>query len=59
MRELLAHGADPNYRTVYAGWRPLHFAAWNDRAIIALDLIEAGAEKDAQVSLSFARLHLK
>lgn len=49
VRELLALGADPNYRTVYAGWRPLHYAAWNDRAGIALDLIAAGADKDAQV----------
>ncbi len=51
VRELLQLGADPNYLTVYAGWRPLHYAAWNDFPSIALELIKAGADKDKQVSV--------
>ena len=33
MKELLELGADPNYLTVYAGWRPLHYAAWADHPV--------------------------
>jgi len=27
-QELLDLGADANYRTIYCGWRPIHYAAW-------------------------------
>ena len=60
VRELLSIGADPNYRTVYAGWRPIHYAAWNDRPSIATLLINAGALKDVQVdSKSFCPIRTK
>jgi len=56
--ELLALGADPNYLTIFGGWRPLHYAAWNDRPKIALQLIEAGAWKDVQNDDGQTALHL-
>ena len=28
--------SDPNYLTVYAGWRPLHYAAWADHPVCHL-----------------------
>ena len=58
VRELLARGADPDYLTAYAGWRPLHYAAFNDHAGVCESLLEAGAARDAANHYGQNALHL-
>jgi hypothetical protein len=58
VRELLARGADPDYLTAYAGWRPLHYAAFNDHAGVCQSLLEAGAARDAANHYGQNALHL-
>ena len=58
VKELLELGADPNYRTVYCGWRPIHYAAWNDYPKIVTLLLQAGADMNARTDYGETPLHL-
>ena len=58
VKELLDIGADANYRTVYCGWRPIHYAAWNNFGSIITVLLEAGANIDARTEYGETPLHL-
>ena len=48
VEELIELGADVNYRTVYCGWRPIHYAAWNDYPLVLTLLLDAGADINAR-----------
>ena len=58
VKELLELGANVNYRTVYCGWRPLHYAAWNDYPKIVALLVGAGADINARTDYGETPLHL-
>ena len=58
VKELLELGADPNYRTVYCGWRPIHYAAWNDYPKVVTLLLQAGADMNARTDYGETPLHL-
>jgi hypothetical protein len=58
VQELVDLGADVNYRTVYCGWRPLHYAAWNDYPKIVAQLVAAGADLNARTDYGETPLHL-
>ena len=58
VKELLELGADANYLTVYCGWRPLHYAAWNDYPKVVKLLLLAGADVNARTDYGETALHL-
>ena len=58
VKELLDLGADANYRTVYCGWRPIHYAAWNDFPKVVALLVDAGADINARTDYGETPLHL-
>ncbi|EKX38696.1 hypothetical protein GUITHDRAFT_115244 [Guillardia theta CCMP2712] len=74
MQELIDCGADPNYlsscfpsrplsldlpsRSVYAGWRPIHYAAFNDHDKAIQILLDNGAAIDMTNDFGQTPLHL-
>ena len=58
VNELLAQGANPNYKDSMLNWTPLHQAAENGHLSVVLTLINHGADPNSKSTSSTTPLHL-